>query len=58
MLLLMLLGAGSQAPVVHGERAYANTTYRTVTGGNTAETSVTAAGASVGAVTSAETTED
>jgi hypothetical protein len=55
---LMLLGAGSQAPVVHGERAYANTTYRTVTGGNTAETSVTAAGASVGAVTSAETTED
>lgn len=56
MLLLMLLGYGQTAPP--GVRAYGHTTFRAVTGGATAVTTVVNSGVAIAARTNARTTEE
>jgi hypothetical protein len=53
MLLLLFAGAGSQAPVVDGVRAYGNTTYRATVGGADNQSVIVASSVSLAALTGA-----
>lgn len=57
-MLLLMLGYGQAAPPIVGVRAYGHTTFRAVTGGATAVTTVTHGSVAIAARTNARTTEE
>lgn len=58
MLLLLLLGAGEQAPVTDGVRAYASTSYSNVTDTVSTQTTITVVSSALALTTNAENSEE